>query len=465
MFSYRIMADRAVAVFKVRVATVTGMDVTKEGDDSVQLLDAAWVESTQQMLEGQFKLAEQYFNNAIAHVDITDELQRECVEMHGVMQAAFLRGLAALTARRQALLPQQEAQPQNMANPEQIIRIVNKRDPRVNKFNGEPHAWPAFRDMFMAEVHNREDIETVTKLTYLKTSCIGAAADVLGHWGHTADSYAGAWKLLNERYEDSYNIKQSLVAQIMSIPAIKTESHENLSSVVNTVESVLRQLKDMKVKVKYWDPVIIYTIMTRLPYRAKADWEQRREANVEPSLDQLLQFLSNRARGRLCSDTPSSAPKTESNANAQRQNGDRTKAQVPATPKSPPQVKVEKRPHAADSNNKFARKLKLDKPASSGNRENKAGASSRFKVDCYLCKGDHPLYRCSKFKSTTLNKKIQLVDQMHLCRNCLKKHGPGECKFSGCPRCGEKHNLLLCPVAVAQVSALLEQNQGASNSN
>lgn len=281
MFSYRIMAERAVAVFKVRVATVTGMDVTKEGDDSVQLLDAAWVESTQQMLEGQFKLAEQYFNNAIAHVDITDELQRECVEMHGVMQAAFLRGLAALTARRQALLPQQEAQPQNMANPEQIIRIVNKRDPRVNKFNGEPHAWPAFRDMFMAEVHNREDIETVTKLTYLKTSCIGAAADVLGHWGHTADSYAGAWKLLNERYEDSYNIKQSLVAQIMSIPAIKTESHENLSSVVNTVESVLRQLKDMKVKVKYWDPVIIYTIMTRLPYRAKADWEQRREANVE----------------------------------------------------------------------------------------------------------------------------------------------------------------------------------------
>lgn len=96
--------------------------------------------------------------------------------------------------------------------------------------------------MFIAEVHNRVDLEGVSKLTYLKTTCVGVTAEALGSWGHTNENYEGAWVLLNSRYEDAYSIQQSLLDRLLMIPITKSESHEGLNHVSSSVSSVLRQL-------------------------------------------------------------------------------------------------------------------------------------------------------------------------------------------------------------------------------
>lgn len=65
------------------------------------------------------------------------------------------------------------------------------------------------------------------------------------------------------------------------------------------MESVIRQLKDMKVDTDSWDPILIHMIVTRLPRVTADNWEQRRTVAEEPKLRTLLTYLCGRARGRL----------------------------------------------------------------------------------------------------------------------------------------------------------------------
>jgi hypothetical protein len=68
---------------------------------------------------------------------------------------------------------------------------------------------------------------------------------------------------------------------------------------VNLVESVIRQLKGMKVNTDAWDPMLIHMTVSRLPRVTADDWEQRRVIAEEPTLRMLLAYVTGRARGRL----------------------------------------------------------------------------------------------------------------------------------------------------------------------
>lgn len=61
-----------------------------------------------------------------------------------------------------------------------FIRVETAREPQIGKFDGNPADWPAFRDIFMAEVHNKA-LDPVTKLLYLQGACVDKAAR---HWVH-----------------------------------------------------------------------------------------------------------------------------------------------------------------------------------------------------------------------------------------------------------------------------------------
>lgn len=72
-----------------------------------------------------------------------------------------------------------------------VIRVEQARPPQIGTFSGNPADWPAFRDLFIAEVHNK-DFEPVTKLLYLQKACIERAATKLGPWQPVGDSYQAA---------------------------------------------------------------------------------------------------------------------------------------------------------------------------------------------------------------------------------------------------------------------------------
>jgi len=65
---------------------------------------------------------------------------------------------------------------------------------------------------------------------------------------------------------------------------------------------------------------------------------------------------------------------------------------------------------------------------------------------CVACKTDkHPLYACVKFKSLSYDQKLLLLQENHLCMNCLgPEHFVKQCKsIHRCKKCQKPHHTLL----------------------
>lgn len=91
-------------------------------------------------------------------------------------------------------------------------------------FDGDPLNWDTFHDLFVAEVHGREDIPAVEKMIGLKGACVGDGLTALGPWPVLADSYPLAWAALCEKYDNQPMIKKRLVRRILHVPAMTHET-------------------------------------------------------------------------------------------------------------------------------------------------------------------------------------------------------------------------------------------------
>lgn len=324
----------------------------------------------------------------------------------------------------------------------QVICVEARKDPRVGTFDGTPQDWLSFRDLFMAEVVNRQDLPAITKLRYLQEACVKKAADALGPWERTDQNFEPAWAMLKERYDDEFPIRQGLIQKIFALPATSSESFDGLSRAINVVQGALRQLNAMNVQTDQWDPMIIHLLTQRLPPLTMDMFEQRRAAGDIPSLKALLDFVQGRARGRMYIDQADSPklPETKPNpisahdAHTSQSNG-----------KNRPLKKGRYEGHNSSNGHNGHNGNGNGKPPHERNRPS-AGAGSSAYPPCKKCNGEHALYRCTEFLNVPLQKRTELIDLWGHCRNCMRQHGPGLCTLSGCTRCpGEMHNQVLCP--------------------
>lgn len=280
-----------------------------------------------------------------------------------------------------------------------IIRVETARRPEPGKFDGDPSKWLAFRDRFIAEVDQKEQIDEVTKLIYLQEACTDRALDILGEWQPIAVNYKKAWKSLVDKFDDEYRIQQSLAVRLVRMKAEKSESYVALRRVIDTTVNTLRQLEAMKVKVCEWDVILCALVLDRLPRSSVDAWEQKRDIKKPPTFNDLIEFLESRARG--CANT-------EENVSS-------------AMPLS-----------AKD--------------------QNRAGAivqgSSTRVVSGMKCKfcgsSNHPLFRCAEFLALPVKERANVVKKWNHCIKCLRFH-QGKCSEPGCTRCpNPNHNSVLC---------------------
>lgn len=68
---------------------------------------------------------------------------------------------------------------------------------------------------------------------------------------------------------------------------------------IDTTNSEIRQLRVNGSPVEHWDQLIIYTLITRMPSKTLAVWEEINDFSDMPTLDDVLNFLGKRARGQL----------------------------------------------------------------------------------------------------------------------------------------------------------------------
>lgn len=316
-----------------------------------------------------------------------------------------------------------------------IIKVETTQPPKVGTFDGNPANWPAFRDLFRAEVHNK-DIDDVTKLLYLQEACVAKAERTLGPWQPVKENYRIAWEVLTNVYDDNYHVIHRILGKMHAVPVQDRETHDSIRTVLDSINSSVRQLQTIAPQATLSDQMLIHHAKRRLPKYTLDSWEQHRHragVTALPTLDEFKLFLDIKAKGRreLEGNEETGHEMQFSNnpfKNMQRSSGG---------PRHNPY------PH----NNQRSRPHHEMQP-----RPNRVHHDSRVVNDrggCMMtgCTQRHPIYMCDLFKQADIKERWAQVFKHKLCKCCLNAgHNAQDCKRDGCSSCpeGPKHHFRLC---------------------
>ncbi|HID36071.1 MAG TPA: DUF1759 domain-containing protein, partial [Ghiorsea sp.] len=182
-------------------------------------------------LKGQIGLLELTYNSyATAWLSYEDECLatlsegiRSEQEAHVLMESTHYAKLGEFKTRLRALKPTPEC-----PTPAPTDRPFKTRLPdlKLTEFSGEVDEWDNFWDTFQALVHQRTDLDNVTKMTYLKSSLKGKAADVIKGFKVSANDYQPALQTLKSNFADPEYIKRVLVRKLLNIKAPRYSKSE-----------------------------------------------------------------------------------------------------------------------------------------------------------------------------------------------------------------------------------------------
>jgi len=248
-------------------------------------------------------------------------------------------------------------------------------------------------------IHSNESIPNIQKFQYLVTSVSGDAAKIIESIELTDQNYIIAWELLKKQFDDPRAIKKRHIQCLFAMPRVDKESAAAIRGLVDYVLKHLRVLKSMNLPTDSWDELVIHMIEAKLDTTTLRAWEQH-AVTAEVKLATLTDFLE-----RRCQILERIEARTKEKSVASR-----------AEP-----IKQRTRAH--------------EKPT--------ALANVTADGKCYLCYGDHFLYRCEEFLALTVEGRLKEVRRLKLSLNCLRNdHFVKTCKMGTCRKCSERHNTL-----------------------
>lgn len=275
--------------------------------------------------------------------------------------------------------------------------------PKINipKFDGSYQNWLEFRDTFTSMIHDVEDIDNISKFHYLRASLHGSAAVVIKNLDFSKDNYTTAWQLLLDRYDNSRLLVQNHVQALFNVDSIPKESSKCLRYLIDITNKNIRALTILKEPTQYWDTLIVYMMSTKLDATTSRKWEEyRNNLSQSPTLDEFCKFLRNRA------DLLESIEESKPAAKSQRF--------------------------------EFSKSRSFHTVASDSER------TSHPSKCPMVCKSNHLLYQCDKFKELSVEQRIAKAKKLGVCLNCLKfGHITSKCKLPHCRYCRYKHSTLL----------------------
>ena len=278
------------------------------------------------------------------------------------------------------------------------------------KFSGKQVEWEAYKEMFIALVHNVSTISPVFKLQYLISSLTGDAAKRLKNTQIKAANYNGAWETMLKRYD---NIRVNLFAHMKSIvscPPVSRKFETEISRVLDVMLEAQHGFANLEFPVKHWGAWLVFQTLQKLDGTTREDWERHLGDQDEfPKFSELVTYLEI----YVCALETAHASEDASKHHAAIQ------VTRPKTPKSM-QVRV----------------ASMDT----------AGKTIRPKVrTCACCKEQHNISNCESYRSMAVPQRRTLVLSQKLCENCLKpNHSFTDCRAPGrCFNCGQKHHTSL----------------------
>jgi len=265
-------------------------------------------------------------------------------------------------------------------------------------FDGNIQEWESFFDFFKAAVHNEDAYPPAQKFSYLRSSLVGAALDVIRAIPMTETNYDIALKRLKQRYENKIMIIQSHIRAILDCSQVESTSAGELQSLHSRVASHTAALEVLGQPVVQWDAWLVTIILRKLDHATAQEWQLRRKDTQLPTYKELEEFLASRCV-------------------------------------------------VLESTEAFMNKNELKKKSSINHlRKRVTLAAIETKSEkCACCSQTHRIYACKKFKDLPQSERFNVVRSARMCFNCLSSyHMASQCQSkSTCQVFRSKHNTLL----------------------
>jgi hypothetical protein len=270
---------------------------------------------------------------------------------------------------------------------------------QIPEFSGHFEKWLSFRDVFQSLIHNNNNLNSIEKMHYLKSSLFGDALHTIENLAISGANYDEAWSLLEKRYGNERLIVQAHIRKILNSPTINKCTAASLRQLSDDVRSNLAALKALNRPVQHWDDILVTIIPDKLDFHSNREW-QGKLGNEMPDSKTLLDFLESRYQ-HVASITASSANQTSQEKSGQNKSSK----------------------HQSSSNSVIINKQ-----------------------SCAFCKKtNHSLHQCTSFLRLSTDEKLKQVISLKLCENCLRgNHSTANCKSNNtCRDCKGRHHTLL----------------------
>ncbi|GFY02362.1 uncharacterized protein TNCV_3502441 [Trichonephila clavipes] len=284
----------------------------------------------------------------------------------------------------------------------------NVKLPSINlpEFSGQYIDWLRFKSQFVSLIHDSACLSDSQKLYYLQSAlkCHAKQLQTVN------DSYSSLFEALEGRYENKRLIVNSHIAELLNPNKIKFESAFHLRSLIDSIQSHLRALKQLELEPNaLCESMLIFVITQRLDDESRKQYEMELHSNDLPKWDNFLDFLIKRSQAL---------------ENVQRNSSLKNK-------------------------NEYSPKFR----------------SFVVKSDektCPLCPLEtHPIFKCKVFHEMSVQERSNKVRSLNLCFNCLGHHLIKNClKLNRkCRVCNANHNSLLCKTSVPRPISEPHQNR------
>lgn len=251
-------------------------------------------------------------------------------------------------------------------------------------------------------IHDQQDLTNVEKLQYLKSIVTDEAANKIKHFPITDDNYVRAWKLLTSAYADKGLIISRHLILLLRLPVQEKESSVGLRRLADETQQHLESLKTLVVNIS--EEIVVQILEEKLHKLTAEKCEENSSRDSFPKLEEIIAFLYK---------TASRLSKREFEKSEQTDKGHT----IIST--------------SGNQNKKHSRK------------QEKQAFVSQTRKGCLICKEQHPIFKCKKFRSLSVPNRIKAIKDASLCLNCFRIHGEKPCNFGKCMICNESHNILL----------------------
>ena len=293
--------------------------------------------------------------------------------------------------------------------------------PEPTVFSGEPMHYPDWKSSFHALIHRR-NLPSSDKMYYLKRYVSGSAKEAINglFLQNSSEAYERAWDILDERFGHPFIVTNAYRDKLRKWPKIGIKDHQGLrrfADFLTSVETAMQAIEDLNVLNDYKEN---QKLLTKLPDWLVSRWNREatrkmKEEKKYPDFKTFRTFINAEA-DLLCNPISSCyAVKEEERA------ADNTR-QVPK-----PKDVTNRTVHTSNT---------TEESSKEPNR------TPKEQPQCVFCKKtNHQLNDCLRFKTETLENRMNLVKENRLCFGCLRKgHMSSDCKKRlTCSTCNKKH--------------------------